>query len=56
MEIGEFNTARIYDAAVMISNPFDLQREGPSQQVQDLGLLLPGPGMKAWDTYDKHKL
>lgn len=55
-EIGEFNTARIYDAAVMISNPFDLQREGPSQQVQDLGLLLPGPGMKAWDTYDKHKL
>jgi hypothetical protein len=28
-------------------NPFDLLREGPNQQVQDLGQLLPGPGMNA---------
>ena len=57
-EIGELNTVRIYDAAVMIinRNPFDLQREGPNQQAQDLGQLLPDPGMKASDIYDKHKL
>ena len=64
-EIGEFNTVRIYDAAFMIINrtPFDLPREGPNQQVQDLGQLLPGPGMNAQTgdfsgigyIYDKHK-
>jgi len=65
-EIGEFNTVRIYDAAFMIINrtPFDLPREGPNQQVQDLGQLLPGPGMNAQTgdfsgigyIYGKHKL
>jgi len=47
-EVGQLNAQKLFDGTVMVinRNPFDLEREGPNQQVQDLGRLLPGPVMK----------
>ena len=41
-EIGQLNALKLFDGTVTVinRNPFDLEREGPNQQVQNLGRFV----------------